>query len=609
MKRMKKAIALMLTAVMLCAYFSVVAAALPANGYTPSIFIPGLFQCETKVYDENGKIATDSMGNPLAEPFFLPNTIDIVGAALTDALIPISKLLINQEDKDQMAANALAELLGESLMGANKCDENGKFINDVRATKYESSFADLSKADQETILEHFPLDYYIDNYGGESLYFFSYASLGNMQDTALELYEYIQFVKNQTHSEKVNIIPVSQGGSIMNALMQLYKDMDLAIEDDVDRIVYVVPAIDGSLIIGEAYEYGFLDDAYELYGEMFPALLGEDDITGYLINVVLRIMPNADLNTILDIVVDRLVDDYMKYSTLMWGLCPSGNYPGARAKYLTDESSKEIVKQTDWYYNAQLNAHSYILEAKEKGVEIFNIAEYNFALFHLVDSYDDVNADGIIQLDSTSMGAYSVNVDTPLPVDYEPVKTYCNDPAHNHIDDARIVDAGAGILPDHTFYFDGQPHEKTASNDVIMKLVSELLVDDSFVDVYSYPDKFPQFNGYRLTKSLMEDIEEMKAYDMSHIKDKAIVDEMNGAIAQAEAMLDNTIIDESETEAAEYRFYEARDAVYNYTENPVPEEPKENGAYMDFGDALKQLFEILSKVLLMFFGGAGFGEM
>ncbi len=628
MKTTRKIIALFLAIVMATACMSVCASALPSNNITPSIFIPGLFQCETKVYDENGQVMTDSFGNPLAEPFFLPNTIDIVGAALTDVLVPISKLLINQEDKDKLAANALADLLGETLMGKNKSDENGKFIYDVRATKYNVSVAELSKADQDTILDHFPLEYYIENYGAESLFFFSYASMGNMIDVANELYDYIKMVKKQTNSDKVNIIPVSQGGSIMNALMQLYIDNGELIQDDVSRIVYVVPALDGSLIIGEAYEYGFLDENVELYDKMFPALLGENDVVSYLINILLRIMPNADLNTILDVAVDTLVNDYMKYSTLMWGLCPADNYVptvnaenriGAREKYLSDEGSAEIRKQADWYHIAQLNSDANILAAMDNGngVEVFNIAEFNVPLFHLVDSYDDLNADGIIHLDSTSMGAYSVGVKTELPADYNPDDhklpvSNCNDPTHNHIDPTNVVDAGAGLLPDTTFYFDGQDHEKTASNDVIMKLVTELLVDENFHDVYYTEGKFifPQFNGARNTKSLMKDVKEMKNYDYSEIGDPNIVYEMKEAIAQAEMMLDNMTIIDAEVSAAKERFYRARDAVYNYSPDGTTDEvEKENGAYLDFMPLLSDLIMFLSKLLYNFFGGDGFSEM
>ena len=592
MKLSKKFISVILVIAMLSTTFAVVATAANYNPI-PSIVVPGLFQSETKYY-EDGK-ATD-----LEAPFFMDDTMDIAGLALTEALIPISKLLISQEDKDQQAAKALSGVLGDVLMGKLKSDENGKFINDVRATKYYDSFKDLSAYDQDYILDQLPLNKYIDLAGEENLYVFSYASLGNMKDTAQELYDFIQFVKEDSGSDKVNLAPISQGGSLMNAVMQLYRDNGRAYSDDINRIVYVIPALDGSLLVGEIYQYGLLDDNIELYSEMMPALMGADEMAGYLVNIVLRIMPNADLNAILDTVAFDLVNDYMKYSTLLWGLVPSGNYEPCREMYLMDDSMSVIREQTDWYYNAQKNSDANILEAKAQGVKIFDLVDYNVPLYEIIDSWDDVNADGVIHLDSTSMGAYSVGVGKELPADYVRAQNNCTDPSHDHSDPRNIVDANTGLLPCTTFYFYNQNHERTGSNDVIMKLVSELLVDENFVDVYSYPDRFPQFNVGRNSKGFMKDVEAAKNMDTSKLsaEDKA---KLEGAIARGEAALDNTNVNLAEFEATKTYFYDVLDEI-----NGVE---KEYTGGLDTNDYLATIFRIISELLYFFFEGAGFSDM
>lgn len=597
MKKSNKIIALILSVVMLMGCFSATAFAVE-EAYIPSIVIPGIFQSETKYY-ENGK-ATNA-----EPPFFMDSTIEIVGVALTEALMPIAKLLTTQEDKDNKAAQAVADVLGEALMEKSRCDENGKFVHDIRATKYNDSFADLSKHDQEYILDQIPLQNYIDAAGEENLYFFSYASLGNMIDTATELYDFIQFVKEDSGSDKVNIVPISQGGSVANALMQIYVDKERSVAEDINRIIYVVPALDGSTLIGEIYQNGLLDDE-ELYTTMLPALMGEEDMVSYLINVVLRIMPNANVNSILDTAVNTLIMDYMRYSTLLWGLCPSGNYEACREMYLMDEGLEEILRQTNWFYNAQKNRYANIQKAIDDGVKVFDIVDYNVSLYQLVDSWDEVNADGIIQLDSTSMGAYSHGVDIQLGENYVPTHNNCSDPEnHNHADPNGIVDACTGLLPETTFYFYNQNHERTGSNDVIMKLVTELLVDETFVDVFSKEDKFPQFNVGRNSKGLMRDVAEMKEYDTSDLteKEKALLAD---AIAQAEAQLDQTNVDIDAFNDAKDNFYSVRDQILNRDNEP---EEKENGAYMSFGDALKQIMQFLSEILYMYFGGLGFSEM
>lgn len=601
MKKSKKALALVLAVIMSVMCCSAVAQAATANEYIPSIVIPGIFQSETKYY-EGAKVQTNS-------PFFMDDTLDIVGMALTDALIPIGNLLINQEDKDEQAAYAVANLLGEVLLEKNRCDENGKFVHDIRATKYNDSFRDLSAYDQEYILDQIPLQNYIDIAGEENLYFFSYASFGNMIDTAQELYDFIQFVKADSGSDKVNIVPISQGGSVANALLQIYADNGRSVAEDIHRILFIVPALDGSILMGEIYQYGLLDDSYELYNTMFPALMGEDDMMSYLVNIILRILPNADINNILDVAVKVLIEDYLRYSTLFWGLCPSGNYPACREMYLLDEGLENILVQADWYYGAQCNSDANILQAKADGVEIFDVVDYNYPLYQLVDSYDDVNADGIIQLDSASMGAYSLGVDKKLPADYVPTHSNCEDPQnHDHTDPNGIVDVCTGLLPETTFYFYNQDHEKTGSNDVIMKLAAAILTDDSFTSVHSYPDRFPQFNVGRNSKGLMRDVEEMKAYDTSKLSPE-LKAELEDAIAQAEEVLNNTVVDINEFEAAKANFYSVCDKVEKYENGEINEAPKENGAYMDFSNALAQIVEVLSKLFYILFGGAGFGDM
>ena len=622
MKNFRRLIALMLVTVLFASCMSVGTNAVLVGGDTPyvpvdedvlpTIIVPGLFQSETKLYDENGNVALDANGNEYVMPFFLDTTNEIVGAALEDALEPLVDMLISQEDKEQRAAHAVADLLSETLLGKQKLDENGQFINDVRATEYKSSFALLSEHDQETIFDHFPLEYFTKHAGEDKLYVFTYPSLDNMISIAERLDDFVQFVKEDSGYDKVNIVPISQGGSVFNALMQIYADEGRSLADDFNKIVFAVPALNGSTLVGEILEFGLIDEDYEIYRDMIPALLGEDNMLSYLINIVLRFFPHADLNNLLDIVFDTFISDYARYSTALWGLCPTENYPGARERYLTDECMANIVEQTDWYYQAQLNSDANILQGVEDGVQIFDIVDYDVPLFHLVDSWDDLPADGIIQLDSTSMGAYGVNNGVELPDDYVPTHSNCTDPEnHDHSDPHNLIDVCTGLLPETTFYFYGQSHESSASNDVFMKLACSIIMDSNFTSVHSYPDVFPQFNGARNVKGLMKDIAKMKEYDTSNLPEKYVV-ELEGAIAQAEAMLENTIIDNNEVSAAKVRFYNICDRIETYEETDGEADyvvPETNSAYLDFSYLLGDILYILSELFYILFGGNGFSDL
>lgn len=567
-------------------------------GQCPSLVIPGIFQSEVFLYDENGEIAVNADGEQYAGPFYLESTMEIVKVALSKALVPLIMALVLQRDVADMLATNVGEAIGEILMTNIKCDENGDPIKDIRATKYPTSVEYLSEHDREHILDNVPLQKYIDVAGADHLYFFSYYSLGNMIDTVEELYDYIQLIKKQTGHDKINIVPISQGGSLANMLLQMYKDKGRDISEDINRIVYVVPAKNGSTLVGEIIEYGLLDDDEAIYGYMIPKLL-EGDWYSYLINFALRIFPKDVLNSILDSAVKGLVDG-LKYSTLIWGLCPKENYPAGAEMYLSDESTKEIRRQTDIFYQAQCNADQNILDAIASGVKVFDICGYNYSLYAIVDSWDNVNADGIIQLESTSMGAVSYGVDVELPEGYVTENPHCTNYEHNHIDPHNIVDARAGLLPDTTFYFYNQNHEKTGNNDVVMRLAVDLLTDENFVDVYSYPDRYPQFNTARNTKGISNDIKAAKTMDFSAM-DPAVAAELEAAIAKVEAELENTVVDNESLDAAKEEFYAAR-AKARGEQYPAENDDQTN-------EILGKIFKLASDVTYKFFGPRGWFDI
>lgn len=594
---------LVATVVALTLVFTIVVPAFAANngecdgdcGQCPSLVIPGIFQSEVFLYDENGEIAVNADGEQYSGPFYLEGTEEIVKIAVARLLVPLVLALGFQNDFFDMLATQAGEAIGDILMKNIKCDENGKVIKDIRATKYNASVAELSAHDREHILDNVPLDKYIEIAGADHLYFFSYFSLGNMIDTVEELYDYIQMIKEQTGHDKINIVPISQGGSLANMLLQMYKDKGRDISEDINRIVYVVPAKNGSSLVGEIIEYGLLDDDEALYGYMIPRLL-DDSWSSYLINLVLRFFPKDVLNSLLDGAVEGLINNGLKYSTLIWGLCPSENYPAGAEKYLSDESTKEIRRQTDIFYNAQLNADQNILDAKAAGVKVFDICGYNYSLYAIVDCWDDVNADGIIQLESTSMGAVSYGVDVELPEGYVTENPRCTNPDHNHIDPHNIVDARAGLLPDHTFYFYNQNHERTGSNDVVMLLAVELLTDENFTDVYTYPDRFPQFNTARNTKGIINDVKRAKQIDTSSL-DPAVAQELETAIVKLEAVLADTVVDIEALEAAEEEFYIARAHAEGYEYTAEEEDKTEK--------ILTDVFKTASDLVYRFWGPRG----
>lgn len=557
MKKTRKVISVVLAVIMILSCMSILGYA--KARVVPTIIIPGLFQSETYHY-VNGEKECDADGNPLAAPFYISVSKEFIGTALTTALLPVMTMFITQQDKDQAAAKIVAKLASDLLMGKQKSDANGNLDPDVRPEVYNGSFATLTPDQKEKVLSHFPVEEYFDIAGEEYLYVFNYVSTGNMIQTANDLYDYIQFVKKDTGAKKVNLVPVSQGGSIANALMQLYVDKNSNISVDVNRIVFTVPALDGATLLGDCYRYGINDESEALYTTMFTSLLGENNVLSYILSLAVRLMPKTDVSNLLDVLGDTLIGEYLRYSTLLWGLIPSGDYIACRDKYLAGDDMAAIREQADWYYKAQLNSDRNIQLARFYGVDVFDIVDTNVTLYQLAASYKTTQADGIIQVDSTSMGAYSVNVGTKLPADYDGGLGNCKNKKHNHTDPEGIMDVRQGLLPDHTFYFSGQNHATTASNDVLMSLIIHLLTDESFKNVFSYPEKFPQFNYSRETLQLRKDVDVMRTYDTSSLS-AADATELKAAIAQVDTMLADTTVDPDAAKAASDRFYAIYDKI------------------------------------------------
>ena len=563
-KSIQKIISVILCAVMLASVLSV--GGFAANDkrtdcgsdceFYPTIIIPGLGQSNVLVADENGDYVLDSDGNKISA---FPAYIQLPEIIKT-AIVPLLMSLVFQRDAG--LSDALAKVI-DICFGINKSDLNAQNTGNVILERYYYSYAECTEEEKDVINHHIPFRLYPTDLPYDHLYYFTYNSFGNHIDVTKELYDYIEMVKEQTGHDKINLVPISQGGTFANALFEYYPE----VMDCLHKVLYIVPALDGSTIIGDVFNgrINFLDVDY-LYNGFFENLGLLDENTARIVEIALRILPDEVLMTSLEKAVKVLVEDIMIRSTSMWALCPSGDYPTAAELYLSDPEMASIKEQTYKYYQAQLHSDDNIKTLLAKGVQVFNVAQYDHNMINVGENWDIQNADYIIHLDSTSMGAYAANVGETLPEDYVQKNTYCSNPDHNHISPDRVVDASAGLLPDTTFYFDGQRHDLTQHNDVILEIAMELIAHDDIKDVYSDP-RFPQFNIGRDTRRLYEllkaadeiDADALSAEDAAELAAavKLAEDTVNdstveaGAFGAAEAKLESILVKLGAAEATE----------------------------------------------------------
>ncbi|MBQ2847103.1 MAG: hypothetical protein IJE74_02480 [Clostridia bacterium] len=548
----------------------------------PSIVVPGIGQSNVWALDENGDYLLDDNGERMS---CFPAIFDI-GSIVLKAVVPVLLTLVTQHDIG--LSKALSDVVLDSF-AVNMCDNNGKNTGNIEVEKYPYSVAECSEYEKEQIYDNVPLLDYAKQAGEDHLYYFAYNSFSNHLDIVNELYDFIQMVKEDTGHDKVNIVPISMGGSVANGLLEYHPD----VMDSLNKVVYIVPALDGSTIVGDLLlkDLTFLDKDF-LYNGFLETLMDEDEAR--MIEVIARILPDQVLLKCLNAVADTLVNDVAANITTLWALCPSSAYPEAAKELLSDPSKAEIKRQTDMYYKAQLNSDANIQKLVDKGVQVFNIVDYDVPLYCIGNTWNGDNADGVIHLDSTSMGVVSAKVGETLPEDYVQANTYCSNPEHNHISPDRVLDASTGLLPDTTFYFDGQNHERTARNDIIISLATRLLATDDITDVYS-DENYPQFNGARDPRKIKNNLlPAAKNVDASTLNAED-ASELAAAIAEAEAFVNGTVCVAGQEDKIEERLNSILVKVGVY----APDEDEEPS---DF-------FSKLSLWLYDNYGTAGYSEM
>lgn len=533
----RRVISLFLALVML---FSITATAAD-SGYvadydteTPVIIVHGMSQNNTYLVDENGEWIPDETGYVTAWPFEI-DVMPLVKRALPNLLASIATR------QDIGLTKAIYEGTYKALSLVEK-DNNGKYINDVVVPCYEMPMSELPEAVKQEYYNFLPIQELSEIIGEDDVYYFGYDSLGDVMYETEKLHHYIHdVVLPKSPNGQVKLCHISLGGTIaVNYLEKYPEDYEL-----IRKMVFVIPAIDGSDIIGDLLT-GNLSVFYDdntLYEELFVTLLGDTPLA-YLLNMVLRILPDDVLKSALSGLANGLVDVAALRTTMIWALCPDEYYEEAKKIWLEDnEDLAGILADVEYFMNARKNFEKNLFALRDTGCEVFNLACYDVNLFPLCKDYKIKNADRVIHAESPAMGATFANLGETLGDNYKAKGTYCNNPAHNHLSPDGVVDATTGLLPCTTWYFKAQAHEQLPENDVALKLAIRIMTDNNMKDVYSNP-AYPQFNEGRLTFNSRNNIKAWQEADKSTLSADKVAT-VEAAVAKVETLLGETIVDQA----------------------------------------------------------------
>ncbi|MBQ2842318.1 MAG: hypothetical protein IJE72_04730 [Clostridia bacterium] len=556
MKRILKRV----TAFMICASMLASACAVGVSAATetdcggkcehsPVIVLPGINHSPTYLYDENDEPVMYN-GNHIGSTLLILNEAALSTNAIVKAVASVLATIVFQTNAglDKVAYNLVSD-----IFKYQRCDANGDHVENLKTQRWNYSLEHMSEEDLDWTYRMVPMQSLVNEIGEEHVYFFTFNLVGDPMDSADDLAEYIEMVKEQTGHDKVSLLPVSLGGTILTAYLDKYGHSEL------DQIVNAVACLDGTDIVADFFAREWrLDDEY-LYHEFIKQIFIENEggpTLGYLINSLLHIIPRSGVDALLSGAISGILDTLMLNCPQFWAMLPSYRYDALAERYLGDKPA--LKARTDCFQTARLNLKGNILKAVEDGVRVNSIAGSNLDLgeemytyFNIVASAEKVNSDGIVNLTSTTLGATGAAGEQTLDdVDYES-NTYCTNPDHNHVSPDNMVDTSTAILPENTWIFLNQHHE-VGYNDVVLNLAKAIFLGE-VTDVNENPEMYPQYNGPCYTQSIRRwKLPDAKRVDQTGLseEDKA---ELNAAIAEGEAVLKLTVADQPRVEAAEKR--------------------------------------------------------
>ncbi len=504
----------------------------------PTIIIPGISQSVSYLADEDGYPVYNDNGDELSGGLLILDTSNLVPTIVNNLAAPLARALITQSDKDKVFQKAVTTTVKE-VFSIQASDNEGNPINNLKTVEYKTSVAGMSQDDRDYFYRMIPMkhltegiidattgDYAVEPVLDASLlYLYAFPLIGDPMESARGLDEYIQFVKKDTGADKVNIVTVSLGGTILTAYLEIMAGTGYP---DINRIVNVVACLQGTDVMGDFYLRNFkINDPdhpeYEefFFNEFLPMVMAEnaDSATlGYIINIALKIMPKQVVYSLLTGAVDGIIDTLMLKCPQFWAMIPTDRYDEVKAMYNflweDEETYGVLTAKLDAFQQAKLNLVDNLKEFNTTGDKVHFVAGYDLSyaeqdynFFGAMASSDTTNSDGILDIDSTTLGATYAKAGSVLSDDIL------------FDDNARVspdgsIDISTCAFPDNVWLFHGQYHE-VGRNDVVLTLVGQILTE-KISSVKDDSANFPQFNGNRNTRNLtrwrLGDVEKILEY-------------------------------------------------------------------------------------------------
>lgn len=460
----------------------------------PVIILPGINHSPTYLYDENGRMIFDIDGKPVGGSFLFPDT----QAAKEKISSLIKKLATVAFIQNTDFVYERAYDVGCAAFAYQKCNMSGDNVRNLITKRWMCPVSEMTQEDRDWVYLMVPMQRLAAEIGEENLYFFTFNLVGDPMVSARELDEYIETVKKQRKCEKVTLLSVSLGGTILASYLELFG------HKKVDKILNVVSCLDGTPIVADIYAKNFNTSTEFLHHGFLAEVMKEETghgTAGYLINTLLHVLPEGAFNLALSGLVDSALDTIMINCPQFWAMIPSFRYDELSMRFIGDAAHSALKEKTDRFQQARLNLRDNLLKAHADGVEVNSISGSNlnfgdkmYSVMKVIGSSGMYNSDGIVTLAGATLGATGAADGALLPEGYKQ-KFYSEKyPDYSYISPDGKIDASTAVLPDNTWIFLDQYHE-VGRNDAVLTLAKDLITG-KVKDIHTDPVNYPQFNHF-----------------------------------------------------------------------------------------------------------------
>ncbi|MBQ6165143.1 MAG: hypothetical protein IJK23_11775 [Clostridia bacterium] len=466
----------------------------PADAVYPTIILPGINQSGMVYCDENWEPVLDADGNQISGGVILIDSTTVTSKVIK--LVPSLLASLAMQQSSATLADTVYNVVHE-ILAIQQMDNNGETVNNLMLESFDMPISEFP--DKDWFYRMLPMEPVAKMIGEENVYLYTFPLFGDPMQSAEDLRTYIDNVKAETGSDKVNIVTISLGGSILTAYLDLYPDCA-----DVNKIINIVSVLGGTDLMADFMDRRFNISDEFLYSEYIPMIMKETNgnaALGYLINILLRILPKQTFYDILTAAFSAVLDTVILNDPQFWAMLPGERYEALADRYLRDGEHDALLAKTDRYQKARMNLKANLSAADAAGVRVYNIAGYDLSYtdgdynyFGIVQSSADANCDGIIPVGSTTLGASSVPAGTQFD------KSYLDAADPKYISPDKSVDASTCLFPDRTWFFDKQHHE-VGRDDKVLRLITAIV--GGYADDIDAMPEFPQFNVGRFTRPLI----------------------------------------------------------------------------------------------------------